>query len=106
MTVKKIVENALQAEQEIESLVKEGYVHDDIYIFAHSKKRGDHINDALDTEKVGLKEQGFLASMKNMFASRGDELRSQMEAAGLSAEEAADAEEELDQGRLVIIAKK
>ena len=106
MTVKLIVENAVQAKKEIEDLVTQGYTHDDIYIFAHDKKRGKNINDALDTEEVGIKEQGFLDNMKNMFSSRGDELRSKMEAAGLSKEEAADAESELDKGKLVLIAKK
>ena len=105
MTVKTTVENAVQAKVEIEKLVKEGFTHDDIYIFAHDKKRGGNISDALDTEDVGIKEQGFLDSMKNMFTSRGDELRNKMEAAGLSTEEAATAEEELDQGKLVIIAQ-
>lgn len=106
MTVKNTVENVVQAKEKVEELVAEGYTHDDIYIFAHDKKRGGNISDALDTEKVGIKEQGFLDSMKNMFTSRGDELRSKMEAAGLSTEEAATAEEELDQGKLIIIAKK
>ncbi|MGE7624572.1 hypothetical protein ACQKMD_16405 [Viridibacillus sp. NPDC096237] len=34
-----------------------------------------------------------------MFASRGDELHNKMEAAGLTKEEAANDEEELDQGK-------
>ncbi|MFS0574741.1 general stress protein [Sporosarcina sp. 179-K 3D1 HS] len=106
MTVKHTVENAVQAKKEIENLVTQGYTHDDIYIFAHDKKRADHITDALDTENVGMSEQGFLDSMKNMFSSRGDELRSKMEAVGLTEQEAADAEKELDQGKLVLIAKK
>ncbi|MDW0117084.1 general stress protein [Sporosarcina thermotolerans] len=106
MVMKKIVENAVQAKNEIEVLTSQGYTHDDIYIFAHDKKRSDDITEALDTEKVGMKEQGFLDSMKNMFTSRGDELRSKMEAAGLTAEDAADAERELDHGKLVLIAKK
>jgi hypothetical protein len=106
MTVKLTVENAVQAKKEIEDLVTQGYTHDDIYIFAHDKKRGKDITDALDTEEVGMKEQGFLDSMKNMFSSRGDELRSKMEAAGLSKDEAAKAESELDEGKLVLIAKK
>lgn len=106
MTIKKTVENAIQAKKEIDELVTQGYTHDDIYIFAHDKKRSDHITDALDTETVGMKEQGFLDSMKNMFTSRGDELRSKMEGAGLSKEQAASAEEELDQGKLILIAKK
>lgn len=106
MVLKKIVENAVQAKKEIDELTTQGYTHDDIYIFAHDKKRADNITDALDTESVGMKEQGFLDSMKNMFTSRGDELRSKMEAAGLTAEDAADAEKELDHGKLVLIAKK
>ena len=106
MVLKKIVENAVQAKKEIEELTAQGYTHDEIYIFAHDKKRTENITDALETESVGIKEQGFLDSMKNMFTSRGDELRSKMEAAGLTAEEAADAEKELDHGKLVLIAKK
>ena len=106
MTVKLTGENAVQAKSEIEKLESQGYSKDDIYVFAHDKKRSDDITDALDTEKVGIKEQGFLDSMKNMFTSRGDELRTKMEAAGLTKEEAASAEEELDQGKLVLIAKK
>lgn len=106
MVLKKIVENAVQAKKEIEELTVQGYTHDDIYIFAHDKKRTENITNALETESVGIKEQGFLDSMKNMFTSRGDELRSKMEAAGLTAEEAANAEKELDHGKLVLIAKK
>ncbi|WP_342515099.1 general stress protein [Sporosarcina sp. FSL K6-1522] len=106
MTIKKTVENAVQAKKEIEDLVTQGYTHDDIYLFAHDKKRGNHITDALDTETVSMKDQGFFQSMKNMFTSRGDELRSKMEVAGLSKAEAAIAEEELDQGKLIIVAKK
>ncbi|WP_438311774.1 general stress protein [Sporosarcina sp. FA9] len=106
MTVKLTVENVVEAKAEVERLETEGFTRDDIYIFAHYKKRGDDITDALDTEQVGMKEQGFVKSMKNMFTSRGDELRNKMEAAGLSSEEAADAEEELDTGKLIIIAKK
>ena len=104
MTVKLTVENAVQAKQEIEKLETQGYVRDNIHIFAHFKERADDINDALDTSDVGMKEQGFLQSFKNMFTSRGDELRSKIEAAGISKQEAEAAEKELDEGKLVIIA--
>ncbi|MEK4484459.1 general stress protein [Psychrobacillus sp. FSL H8-0484] len=104
MTVKLTVENAVQAKQEIEKLETQGYSKDHIHIFAHFKERADDINDALDTSDVGIMEQGFLQSMKNMFTSRGDELRNKMEAAGLTKQEAAAAEEELDKGKLIIIA--
>lgn len=106
MTVKLTVENALQAKEEIEKLETQGYSKDHIHIFAHFKERADDINDALNTSDVGMKEQGFLESMKNLFTSRGDELRSKMESIGLSKEEAAAAEAELDKGKLIIIAHK
>lgn len=104
--MKSIVENAVQAKAEVEKLEMQGYSRDEIYIFAHYKQREKDISDALNTEEVGIKEQGFLDSMINLVSSRGDELRSKMEAAGLSAEEASDAENELDHGKLVVIAKR
>ena len=106
MAVKLTVENALQAKTEIDKLVAQGYEHDDIYIFAHDKKRSKDITDALDTESVGMKDQGFLNSMKNMTSSRGDELRAKLAAAGLSDQEAEEYEEVLDEGKLVIVASK
>lgn len=106
LTIKMTVENALQAKTEIEKLATQGYEYDDIYIFAHDKKRQKDVTDALDTESVGMKEQGFLDSMKNMTSSRGDELRAKMEGAGLTKQEAEEYEEELDKGKLVIIANK
>ena len=104
--MKTIVENAVQAKEEVEKLEMQGYSRDEIYIFAHYKQREKDISDALETEEVGMKEQGFLDSMKNLVSSRGDELRSKMEAAGLTDEEADDDEKELDTGKLVVIAKK
>ncbi len=106
MTENLTVENVLQAKVEVEKLEMRGYSRDEIYIFAHSKQRGDHISDALHTEEVGIEEQGFINSVKNMFISRGDELRNKMEAAGLSSLEAANAEAVLDTGKLIIIAKR
>ncbi|MFJ7934378.1 general stress protein [Sporosarcina sp. NPDC096371] len=106
MTVNLTVENVVQAKNEVEKLEMQGYSKDDIYIFSHSKKLSGNISDKLHTEEVGIEEQGFIDSMKNLVASRGDELRNKMEATGLSATEAANAEAQLDTGKLVIIAKK
>lgn len=105
MTKYLTVENVVQAKEQVELLEAQGHARDDIYIFAHDKRRDNHISDALETKEVGIAEQGFIDSMKNMFSSRGDELRNKMEAAGLTAEDAADAEEQLDTGKLVIITK-
>ena len=106
MAEKFYVENVVQAKAKVEELETKGYANDEIYVFAHDKKRGDDINEALDTEEAGVKEQGIIDSMKNLFSSRGDELRSKMEGAGLTKEDAAAAESELDKGKLVVIANK
>lgn len=106
MLVNVTVENVVQAKTQVEMLEIEGYSRDDIYIFTHSPERSNHVSDALHTKEVGLEEQGFIDSMKNMFTSRGDELRNEMEAVGLSKEEAAIAEAKLDMGKLILIAKK
>lgn len=106
MTVKLTVENALQAKTEIEKLETQGFTHDDIYIFAHDRARSEDVTNALEVEKVGFKEQGFLDTLKNTTRSRGDELRTKLASVGLSEQEAAQYEEELDKGKLVIIANK
>jgi hypothetical protein len=106
MTVKLTVENVVQAKQEVEKLEAQGYLRDNIYIFAHDEERADDINEALGTEEAGIGEQGFLTSMKNLVNSRGDELRNKLASVGLSESEAAQFEEELDTGKLVIVANK
>lgn len=106
MTIKKTVENVVQAKETVEELIKDGYTHDEIYIFAHDERRGSDITEALETENVSISDEGVLNKLKNLFSSRGDELRSKMQGAGLSEAEADTAEAELDEGKLVIIANK
>ncbi len=103
MTVKLTVENVVQAKQEVEKLEAQGYLRDNI---AHYEDREDDINEALGTEEAGISEQGFLTSMKNLVNSRGDELRNKLASVGLSKSEAAHYEEELDTGKLVLVANK
>lgn len=106
MVVNYTVDNVVQAKEQVEKLELQGYLKEDIYIFAHSKRLTDNVADSLHTEEIGMEEQGFIENMKNIFSSRGDELRSKMSAAGLTDQEAANAEVELDKGKLVIIANK
>lgn len=104
MTVTKVVENGVQAKAAIEELETQGYHRDHIYIFAHYAKRSEDIAKELGAETVGMKEEGLMNTIKNLFSSQGDELRTKLQAVGLSAEQADLAEKELDQGRLVIVA--
>ncbi|RWR12506.1 general stress protein [Siminovitchia fortis] len=106
MNTVKVCENGVQAQEVVNQLTAEGYDRDNIYLFAHGEERSEDLTDALDTGKVGIAEQGLVDSVKNIFNKRGDELRSEFEAVGLSKEEAEKYERVLDGGELVLVAKK
>ncbi|MEH7492248.1 general stress protein [Neobacillus niacini] len=102
----KIVENGLEAKREIAHFMMEGFTKDEIYIFAHDENRTEHLTDALEISAVGVGEQGVFASIANVFRSRGDELRSKLESLGLSASAAERCEEQMDHGKVVVVASK
>ncbi|MBT2699718.1 general stress protein [Bacillus sp. ISL-40] len=106
MTQVKIVENGLQAKKEIEQFIKQGFEKDEVYLLAHGKDRSEDLSDALDTNEIGVNEQGVFDSIANVFRSRGDELRSKMESLGLTNTEAQQFEKELDRGRVLVVAAK
>lgn len=102
----KIVENGVQAKKEITQFMMQGFSKDEIYLLAHDEKRSDNLTDALDISDIGVGEQGVFASLANVFRSRGDELRSKLESLGLSQAAAERCEEEMDDGKVVIVASK
>jgi hypothetical protein len=102
----KAVENGVEAKKAIEQFLNQGFTKGEVYLFAHDKNRSEDLTDATNTNDIGVGEQGFFDSMANVFRSRGDELRSKMKSLGLSDLEAQKYEEELDQGRVVVIATK
>jgi Heat induced stress protein YflT len=99
-----VVENGVQAKEKVEQLTTSGHTKENIYIFTHDKNRSEHLTDLTDTEGVGLKEQGFFDSVGNLFRSRGNELRTKLTSLGLSQAEAEKYEEELDYGKVVVVA--
>ncbi|NHM30150.1 general stress protein [Neobacillus terrae] len=101
-----VVENGVHALEKIQSLQAAGYQKDDIHLFAHYEKREEDLTKELQTAEMGIGDQGLMNSIGNMFKKRGDELRSQFEALGLSQQEADTYEKELDNGRLVLVAAK
>jgi hypothetical protein len=100
-----IVENGVQANETIKKLEVQGFSKDDIYLFAHDTTRSKHLTDNTNTNNIGLKEEGLFDKMANAFRSRGDELRTRMTSLGVTPDEANRLEEELDEGKVVIIAQ-
>ncbi|MBM7690622.1 hypothetical protein JOC77_000025 [Peribacillus deserti] len=99
-----VIENGVQAKEKIESLSGTGFSEESIFLFAHDKDRSEHLTENTNTQEIGMKEQGFLSSLGNVFKSRGDELRSKMQSLGLTKEEADLYEKELDRGKVVLVA--
>jgi hypothetical protein len=106
MVTVKVVENGVQAKKEIDEFMMQGYTKDDIYLLAHNKDRSEDLTDALDIKEISVAEQGILDSVANVFRTRGDELRSKLESLGLSADEAALYEKDMDLGKVVVVAAK
>ncbi|ETI70019.1 general stress protein [Neobacillus vireti] len=102
----KVVENGVEARQEIENFVEQGYTKDEIYLLAHDKKRSEDLTDNLNINDIGVGEQGVFDSVANFFRTRGDELRAKLESLGASDAEAERFEKELDLGKVIVVASK
>lgn len=101
----KVLENGVQAIEEVNRLRGSGYSKDDIYVISHSQDREEAIAKKADSNEVGLSEEGLFGAIANLFRSRGDELRSKIAALGFSEAEAAFYEQELDRGKVLVVAK-
>jgi hypothetical protein len=101
----KVVDNDIQAKATIEQFLSQGFTKDEVYLLVHNKDYSKNLTIETDTNDIGVSEQGITDSIANVFRSRGDELRSKMESLGLSNLEAQQFEEELDRGRILVIAK-
>jgi hypothetical protein len=106
METLKIVENGVEARKEIAQFQMQGFTKDEIYLFAHDHNRAEHLTEALNISAIGVGEQGVFESIANVFRSRGDELRSKLESLGLSAHASELCEEQMDHGRVIVIASK
>ncbi|EIT83679.1 General stress protein 17M [Fictibacillus macauensis ZFHKF-1] len=89
----------------VQELETRGIHEDDIYVLAHEKSDTKDIADASNANTIGVSEQGVGTALKNVFQKRGDELRSKMEEIGLSAFEADEYEQKLDQGKVLLFVK-
>lgn len=103
MTKRIDVENVVEAKKTIEELVREGESKENIYVFSHETDLEEKMAEVFGTEEVGIAEEGLINKIKNVFSKRGDELRQQFQDLGLSEVNAAEAEEVLDDSRLVIV---
>ena len=109
MAVLKSVENGVQAKSVIESFIAEGYVRDHIHVFANSNKRAEDIADFFNvdagaTAETTENDKGVVAAIKNFFQMTPDDLHHQLSNLGVSEQEHATAKDDLEAGKILIIA--
>lgn len=96
------VEEAAQAANNLQG---RGVSEDEVFVLAHDDGMTDEVANRSDAEKVGMDETGVGTTIKNMFQSQGDKLRSKMEEIGLSSSEAEAYERKMDEGKILLICK-
>ena len=106
MAVMKSVENGVQAKSVIETFEREGYHRNHIHIFAHSDKRAEDLANFfnVDAGASGESNGGFFESIKNLFKDSSNDLDGQLSGIGLNEHERTIAHNDLNDGKLVIVA--
>lgn len=89
--------------QDVTSLKNQGIDNKDIYILSHDDDRTDRIANNVNANTIGLSEQDFKNVISNIFSKQGDELRTKLQEIGFSQEEAEEYEEDMDEGKVLLI---
>lgn len=98
------VTTGMEALNKVRELNQRGYPQNKIYVLAHEPDRTEALSEATSANQITMQEEGMFNAMANLFRSRGDELRSKLESVGLSEREAELYEQEMDRGRVLVIA--
>ncbi|CDQ20004.1 Heat induced stress protein YflT [Halobacillus karajensis] len=89
--------------KDVKRLKDEGIDNQDIYILAHDDDRTDRIAKNVNANTIGLSEQDTKQVVSNLFSKQGDELRTKLQEMGVSEQEAAEYEEDLDEGKVLLL---
>ncbi|MCA1320391.1 general stress protein [Bacillus tianshenii] len=89
----------------VQELKAQGVHENDIYVITHDDDRTKRVADNADANTVGVGDVGLDTYVKNVFRSKGDELRAQFEELGFTSGEAEQLEEKLDHGKVILVVK-
>ncbi|WP_082233253.1 general stress protein [Halobacillus massiliensis] len=87
----------------VKKLQNEGVNSRDIYVLSHDDDRTNRIAENVNANTIGFSEQDTKNFISNIFSKKGDELRTKIQEMGYSEEEAAEYEEDLDEGKVLLI---
>ncbi|WP_417898546.1 general stress protein [Bacillus haimaensis] len=89
----------------VQELKTRGVHENDIFVITHDDDRTKRVADNADANTVGVGDVGLDTYVKNVFRSKGDELRAQFEELGFTSGEAEQLEEKLDHGKVILVVK-
>ncbi|MGP4062382.1 general stress protein [Halobacillus sp. H74] len=89
--------------KDIKSLKDKGIDNKEIYILSHDDDRTDRIAKNVNANTIGLSEQDLTNVLSNIFNKQGDELRIKLQEMGFSQKEAEEYEEDMDEGKVLLI---
>ncbi|MBM7618751.1 Tat protein secretion system quality control protein TatD with DNase activity [Bacillus tianshenii] len=89
----------------VQELKAQGVHENDIYVITHDDDRTKRVADNADANTVGVGDVGLDTYVKNVFRSKGDELRAQFQELGFTSGEAEQLEEKLDHGKVILVVK-
>ncbi|MFC5713630.1 general stress protein [Thalassorhabdus alkalitolerans] len=99
----KLFENDQNVIDTIEELKSNGVSDDDIFVLSHDRGHTKRMKKETDASKIGPSVTGLGTSTKNVFRKAGDALRSKMAEIGIEESKAAELEEELDEGKVLVV---
>lgn len=97
--------NDEKLKDDVQKLSDNGIEKEKIYVMSHDDDRTNRLADSTDANTVGMKETGLSEAVGNMFNKKGDELRNKLQDLGFTEEEAEDYEEDLDEGKVLLMVK-
>ncbi|MCP3027979.1 general stress protein [Halobacillus sp. A5] len=89
--------------EDVKKLQRNGVNSKDIYILTHDDDRTSRIANNVNANTIGLSEQDVKTVVSNIFSKKGDELRAKLQEIGLSEEDAHEYEEDMDEGKVLLI---
>ncbi|WP_330949420.1 general stress protein [Virgibacillus sp. MG-45] len=95
--------NDEQLANDVNKLKENGVRKEDIYILAHDDDRTDRIASNAGANTIGMEEMDLKDMVGNLFRKQGDELRTKMKEMGFSQVEAEKYEEDMDEGKVLLM---
>lgn len=90
-------------QKDIEVLKNNHVDEKDVYVLSHDDDRTNRIIKNEGANTIGMKEMDMGDAVKSKFMKKGDELRTKLKEVGFTQAEAENYEEDLDEGKVLLI---